>query len=1219
MPPPVAAFSGEGSGTENDPYQIVDVYQLQEMKDNLNAHYILMNDIDASETINWDTGAGFEPIGDHITPFTGTFQGNGYVIKNLYINRPEAKGVGLFGRVAPDAVVENVGLESVNITGWDWTGGLVGVNKGTVSNSYTTGSISGLGFITGGLVAANTPGGIVSKSYSTASVSGVSMIGGLVGYNRGTITYSYSRGSVAGGSTAGGLVGFNLFEGIISDSYSRASVSGKYNIGGLVGYIAFEAIVSNSYSTGQVSGIEYVGGLVGGIWEGATVSNSFWDVETSGLTTSAAGVGKTTVEMKTELTFTDAGWDFENVWWIDSTGIQNDGYPELRAIHPAPLFAGGSGTELDPYQITNAIQLQMMKDNLNAHYTLMNDIDASETINWDTGAGFEPIGDHITPFTGTFQGNGYVIKNLYINRPEAKGVGLFGRVAPDAVVENVGLESVNITGWDWTGGLVGVNKGTVSNSYTTGSISGLGFITGGLVAANTPGGIVSKSYSTASVSGVSMIGGLVGYNRGTITYSYSRGSVAGGSTAGGLVGFNLFEGIISDSYSRASVSGKYNIGGLVGYIAFEAIVSNSYSTGQVSGIEYVGGLVGGIWEGATVSNSFWDVETSGLTTSAAGVGKTTVEMKTELTFTDAGWDFENVWWIDSTGIQNDGYPELRAIHPPVINTPVGENVVVVANENVTLVFENVRVAGNTVVEMVEGTPPANFRLIPENIFYDIKTTAEYTGWITLAISYSDVGLTPEEENDLRLMQWDNVENVWVDITTWVDTENNVIYGQTTHLSLFAVMLPIDLTPPISYVSTIEPYWQNATTIPFEVTVTASDDISGVDRVELYYRFSLDNEMWDNWKFYGTDETEPWSWQFDPPEGDGYYDFYSIAADVAGNVEEPPAEPDARCAVDTVDPVSEVNPLDYWQLSLPFEITASAEDPVPPSGAMPSGLLQVELWYRHSWDNERWSKWALFGADVEFPYSWSFDTPAGYGFYEVYTIARDVASNVEIAPDRADQNFCVVIPAEIDIDPDTLNLKSQGRWITYYIELPLGYAPENILVSTIALEGQDLFETLLLAEPWPTEIGDYDNDGIPDLMVKFDRSDVQSLVQVSDNVELTVFGLWCRIPFRDSDNIRVIDPGKAPKRLNQVREKWTPPGLDEDFVPPGRGGTPPGHERRGFTPSGQGGTPPSQEKRDTTLPGEEDTPPGGQEKRDRTPPGQSDEASGRGRGRGRSKP
>ncbi len=300
--PLVSAFSGSGSGTPEDPYIITTVEQLQEMKDNLTAHYALGNDIDASDTGNWNGGAGFEPVGTGTSTdrFSGSFDGRGHVIENLYINRSGTYYQGLFGSIT--GTVENVGLVGENVTGSTNVGGLVGLNYGTVSNSYSTGS-----------------------------VSGSSGVGGLVGYNyQGTVSNSYSTGSVSGGADVGGLVGLNART--VSNSYSTGSVSGTSRVGGLVGVNYIGATVSNSYSTGSVSGSEYVGGLVG--WNYGTVSNSFWDVETSGRTTSDGGIGKTTAEMKTRSTFTDAGWDFTNVWDID--GVTNDGYPFLAAIPPTP-------------------------------------------------------------------------------------------------------------------------------------------------------------------------------------------------------------------------------------------------------------------------------------------------------------------------------------------------------------------------------------------------------------------------------------------------------------------------------------------------------------------------------------------------------------------------------------------------------------------------------------------------------------------------------------------------------------------------------------------------------------------------------------------------------------------------------------------------------------------------------------------------------------------
>ena len=105
---------------------------------------------------------------------------------------------------------------------------------------------------------------------------------------------------------------------------------------------------------------------------------------------------------------------------------------------------------------------------------------------------------------------------------------------------------------------------------------------------------------------------------------------------------------------------------------------------------------------------------------------------------------------------------------------------------------------------------------------------------------------------------------------------------------------------------------------------------------------------------------------------------------------------------------------------------------------------------------------------------------------------------------------------IDIDPDTLNLKSKGNWITCYIELPEGYNVEDIDISTI------LLNDVVHAEDHPTEISDHDNNGISDLMVKFDRQAVQDILKIGDNVAITVTGeLIDGTRFEGTDYIRVI--------------------------------------------------------------------------------------------------
>jgi hypothetical protein len=266
--------------------EIRDWYDLDAIRNNLFGSHTLMNDLDsstpgyeelASQTAN--QGKGWQPLGTwSLSAFTGSFNGQGHEIMDLFINRPNESPVGLFGYTGEEGVIKDINMMDVTVAGYYYVGGLVGFNNGIVTNSYSTGNVSGTVGMVGGLVGKNTD--TVSNSYSTASVSGIVNAGGLVGDNwRGTVSNSYSTGSVIGSSCVGGLV-----------AYSN------------------NGTITNSYSTGSVIGYEDVGGMVGRNYEG-TASNSLWNTETSGQTTSDGGTGKTTTEMRDLTTFSGAGWN----------------------------------------------------------------------------------------------------------------------------------------------------------------------------------------------------------------------------------------------------------------------------------------------------------------------------------------------------------------------------------------------------------------------------------------------------------------------------------------------------------------------------------------------------------------------------------------------------------------------------------------------------------------------------------------------------------------------------------------------------------------------------------------------------------------------------------------------------------------------------------------------------------------------------------------------
>ena len=282
----IRALGGDGASTST-PYRLADIYGVQGMGSAgmLSKSYVLANSIDATGTANWNGGSGFKPVGDSASPFAGTFNGGGYSISNLAINRPYQYYVGLFGNNS--GTIDSVSLTGVNISGGQYVGALAGRNSGTVSDSSATGVVDGGEGYAGGLVGYNSYGGSVTGSAAAVTVSNSYYYpyyqygGGLIGYNAGSISNSYATGSVNScwdGSCAnysGGLVGYN--SGSISNSYATGSVTAcdiscGDNVGGLVGYSG--GSISNAYATGRVHGGSYVGGLVGYDYY-ATVSNSY--------------------------------------------------------------------------------------------------------------------------------------------------------------------------------------------------------------------------------------------------------------------------------------------------------------------------------------------------------------------------------------------------------------------------------------------------------------------------------------------------------------------------------------------------------------------------------------------------------------------------------------------------------------------------------------------------------------------------------------------------------------------------------------------------------------------------------------------------------------------------------------------------------------------------------------------------------------------------------
>jgi hypothetical protein len=289
-------------------------------------------------------------------------------------------------------------------------------------------------------------------------------------------------------------------------------------------------------------------------------------------------------------------------------GSGDDAVPAITTASDLP----GSGTTADPYIVRNATALGVIKTDLGARYALGADVDASALAG---GAGFEPIGNRTTPFTGTFDGRNHTISGLTIDRPGTDTVGLFG-FTDGAVVRDVHLRNVSVSGGRQVGGLVGWNVGTVRNVSVEGQVNGTANV--GIVAGQNSD-LVTQASAAGRADGTEVVGGLVGLNfelQSTVRESYATARVNGSEDIGGLVGVNVAYTVVERSYATGRVTGTDSVGGLVGRNVRNAEIRQTYAAGTVRGTTDVGGLVGTTGDGATVTASYWDTGASGRSTSA---------------------------------------------------------------------------------------------------------------------------------------------------------------------------------------------------------------------------------------------------------------------------------------------------------------------------------------------------------------------------------------------------------------------------------------------------------------------------------------------------------------------------------------------------------------------------------------------------------------------------
>jgi hypothetical protein len=316
-----------------------------------------------------------------------------------------------------------------------------------------------------------------------------------------------------------------------------------------------------------------------------------------------------------------------NLYAIATDNAGNVGKIKLNGGFKVNNYSEGSAE--NPSKISTCAEFQAINDNKNWHYELVNDIDCSETKNWNVGVGFKGIGDGGTSFSGSVDGKNYTISNLY-QSDTGENSGIFNYMS--GRISNLNFRKVDIKCHStYCGGVTYLNWGTIERVSITGTLECTG-----------------------------SCGGFASQQSGAIKECWGDMTIGTGGFQGGIGGHS-YGGSIENSYFLGHIFDD-NGGGLVGLNENTNIV-NSYSAAVMRSTGFNGGLIGWQYSGGNQNGSYWNKEISGLnnmcgtngTNCIDENGLTTAQMKNSSNF--VGWDFESIWAIDP--LKNDGYPYLR--------------------------------------------------------------------------------------------------------------------------------------------------------------------------------------------------------------------------------------------------------------------------------------------------------------------------------------------------------------------------------------------------------------------------------------------------------------------------------------------------------------------------------------------------------------------------------
>lgn len=536
----------KGDGTEEKPYIISSEDTLKLLGAYPSAHFALSNDITLSQ--QWTP----------VDSFSGVLDGNGFTVYGLTV---AAENAGLFETVADSAEIFDITFDSAVVTGENSAGVVaatvcgdaeiknVAVANSTVKADECAGAIAG---------AANSNAGRISaceiSGCSISAVNAAGIVAVVDGY--GFAINSCSVSADVNGKNAAAVVAVAGSELTVTDCIAGGAVEGEYAESGIIAVVSGELSgkmrVSGNEISSELSGEAQHSASVVGVFEGLPEDNEAF-AEMFNNNTVNNGIASFQREVM----------QYQNFDGVEIT-------PEVE------ITLKGEGTEASPYEIYNIAELNSIPDGSEAYFVLMNNIEitaedyavsADENGNTVYGAlynGYSPIKD----FSGSFDGNGYVISGLYINS-EADYVGLFANIKASGKVKNVHLEILDdsqgygfsgITGSAFVGGIAGYCEsvdGLINCSVEGGVISGeraVGAVVGELASSK-----LINCVSMTAVKAEKSVGGLAGVTKGNCSIENSVTAASVDGDGGTIVGVNDGKLVITDILSTGSSKGGNSI------------------------------------------------------------------------------------------------------------------------------------------------------------------------------------------------------------------------------------------------------------------------------------------------------------------------------------------------------------------------------------------------------------------------------------------------------------------------------------------------------------------------------------------------------------------------------------------------------------------------------------------------------------------------------------